>query len=156
MSLNRIVKLYKVWPLILLGISHVFIWGLETWIYTCTWRGNIKRTSSRNIIIETANIYLPSSNSWWINNTEFEEVKLMIDTSLSIHEEICQLKLWRHILKCDNSILNLWSCKMSININTLSKLMLYQNTSITESPCIVRQKRSRHRNRKTKILKQPP
>jgi hypothetical protein len=35
----------------------------------------------------------PLSNSWWINNTEFEEVKLMMSTSLSLREEICQLEL---------------------------------------------------------------
>jgi hypothetical protein len=40
------------------------------------------------------NAYLiPPSNSWWINNTEFREVKLMMSVSLSLHEEICQLKL---------------------------------------------------------------
>jgi hypothetical protein len=41
-----------------------------------------------------ANIYLISpSNSWWINNTEFGEVKLMMSVSLSLREKICQLKL---------------------------------------------------------------
>jgi hypothetical protein len=41
-----------------------------------------------------ANIYLiPPSNSWWINNTEFGEVKLMMSVSLSLREKICQLKL---------------------------------------------------------------
>jgi hypothetical protein len=40
------------------------------------------------------NTYLiPPSNSWWINNTEFGEVKLMMSTSLRLHEEICQLEL---------------------------------------------------------------
>jgi hypothetical protein len=55
---------------------------------------NIQRTPWRNIIIEKTNTYLiPPSNSWWINNTEFGEVKLMMSASLSLHEEICQLKL---------------------------------------------------------------
>jgi hypothetical protein len=41
-----------------------------------------------------ANTYLiPPSNSWWINNTEFGEVKLMMRASLSLREEIYQLKL---------------------------------------------------------------
>jgi hypothetical protein len=40
------------------------------------------------------NTYLiPPSNSWWINNTGFEEVKLMMSASLKLREEICQLKL---------------------------------------------------------------
>jgi hypothetical protein len=40
------------------------------------------------------NIYLiPLSNSWWISNTEFEKVKLMMSMSLSFREKICQLKL---------------------------------------------------------------
>jgi hypothetical protein len=33
------------------------------------------------------------SSSWWINNTEFGEVKLMMSASLIIREEICQLEL---------------------------------------------------------------
>jgi hypothetical protein len=37
-----------------------------------------------------ANTYLIlPSNPWWINNTEFGEVKLMMSASLSIHKEIC-------------------------------------------------------------------
>jgi hypothetical protein len=57
-------------------------------------RENIQRTPRRNTIIEKANTYLiPPSNSWWINNTEFGEVKLMMSTSLSLREEICQLEL---------------------------------------------------------------
>jgi hypothetical protein len=40
------------------------------------------------------NTYLiPLSNSWWINNTEFREVKLMMSASLSLREKIYQLKL---------------------------------------------------------------
>jgi hypothetical protein len=39
------------------------------------------------------NIYLIPANSWWISNTEFREVKLMMNVRLSIGEEICQLKL---------------------------------------------------------------
>jgi hypothetical protein len=55
---------------------------------------NIQRTPCGNTIIENANTYLiPRSNSWWINNTEFEEVKLMMSTSLNLREEICQLEL---------------------------------------------------------------
>jgi hypothetical protein len=45
---------------------------------------NIQRAPWRNIIIKKT----PPSNSWWINNTEFEEVKLMMSTSLSLREEI--------------------------------------------------------------------
>jgi hypothetical protein len=33
--------------------------------------------------------YLSPSNSCWINNTEFGEVKLMMNVSLSLREEIC-------------------------------------------------------------------
>jgi hypothetical protein len=45
-------------------------------------------------IRKNANTYLiPPSNSWWINNIEFGEVKLMMSTSLSLHEKICQLEL---------------------------------------------------------------
>jgi hypothetical protein len=57
---------------------------------------NIQRTLWRNTIIEKANTYLiplPPSNSWWINNTEFGEIKLMMSASLRLHEEICQLEL---------------------------------------------------------------
>jgi hypothetical protein len=54
----------------------------------------------------------------------------MMSTSLSLREEICQLELRRHILKSDNTILNLRSCKMSINTNMLSKLMLYRSRAI--------------------------
>jgi hypothetical protein len=54
------------------------------------------------------NIYLiPLSNSWWISNTEFEKVKLMMSVSLSFREKIYQLKLRRHILKSNNTILNM-------------------------------------------------
>jgi hypothetical protein len=35
---------------------------------------------------------IPPLNSWWINNTKFREVKLMMNASLSLHEEIYQLK----------------------------------------------------------------
>jgi hypothetical protein len=108
-------------------------------------------------IRKKANTYLiPPSNSWWIKNIEFGEVKLMMSTSLSLREKICQLELWRNILKSDNTILNMWSCKISINTNMLSKLMLYRIMSNTDSPYTVRQKRSWHRNRNTKVLKQPP
>jgi hypothetical protein len=37
-------------------------------------------------------LILPS-NSWWINNTKFGEVKLIMGASLSLREEICQLEL---------------------------------------------------------------
>jgi hypothetical protein len=57
-------------------------------------RGRIYKEIWRNIIIEKANTYLiPPSNSWWINNTEFREVKLMMGVSLSLREEIYQLEL---------------------------------------------------------------
>jgi hypothetical protein len=47
-----------------------------------------------NTIIEKTIIHLiPPSNSWWIKNTEFGEIKLMVGMSLSLHEEICQLEL---------------------------------------------------------------
>jgi hypothetical protein len=71
------------------------------YIYTCTGGENIQRTFWRNIIIERLiHIYLiPSLNSWWINNTEFVEIKLMMSTSLILCKKIRQLKLWRHILK---------------------------------------------------------
>jgi hypothetical protein len=56
--------------------------------------GEYTNNPLRNTIIEKANIYLILPlNSWWINNTEFEEIKLMMSTSLSIREEICQLEL---------------------------------------------------------------
>jgi uncharacterized protein involved in tolerance to divalent cations len=36
-----------------------------------------------------SNIHLASpSNSWWINNIKFGKVKLMMDVSLYLHEEI--------------------------------------------------------------------
>ena len=31
----------------------------------------------------------PPSNSWWINNTEFGEVKSMLRSSLGLCEEVC-------------------------------------------------------------------
>jgi hypothetical protein len=69
---------------------------------------SIQRTPWRNTIIEQINTYLiPPSDSWWINNTEFEEIKLMMSASLSLREEIYQLELGRHILKSNNTILNL-------------------------------------------------
>jgi hypothetical protein len=87
---------------------------------------NIQRTPWRNTIIEkTIRHLIPSSNSWWIKNIGLREIKLMVDTSLRLREEIYQLELWRHILKSDDTILNLWSCIVSININMLSKLILY-------------------------------
>jgi hypothetical protein len=55
---------------------------------------NIQKAPWRNTIIEKANTYLIlPANSWWINNTEFREIKLMMSTSLRLREEICQLKL---------------------------------------------------------------
>jgi hypothetical protein len=50
----------------------------------------------------------------------------------SLREKIYQLKLWGYILKSNNTILNLWSRKMSINTKMLSKLMLYRITSNTD------------------------
>jgi hypothetical protein len=56
--------------------------------------GGIYKYPWRNTIREKANTYLISpSNLWWINNTEFGEVKLMMSASLSLREEICQLEL---------------------------------------------------------------
>jgi hypothetical protein len=47
-----------------------------------------------NTIIEEAIIYLtPPSNSWWFKDTKFREVKLMMDVSLRLREEIYQLEL---------------------------------------------------------------
>jgi hypothetical protein len=44
--------------------------------------------------MKKTNIYLmPSSNSWWIKNIEFGEIKLKLGASLSLREEICQLEL---------------------------------------------------------------
>jgi hypothetical protein len=57
---------------------------------------NIQRTPWRNIIIEKPITHLipsPLSNSWWIKNTKFGEVKLMLSASLNLHEEIYQLEL---------------------------------------------------------------
>jgi hypothetical protein len=73
----------------MLGMTLVFISGSKTRIYTCTGGGEYT-IPYRNIIIEKANTYLiPPSNTWWINNTEFREAKLMMSASLSLHEEIC-------------------------------------------------------------------
>jgi hypothetical protein len=124
---------------VLQNATLVFIWGSRAHIYTCT-RG---REYTKNILKKynnrKTNTYLiPLSNSWWINNTEFGEVKLMMNTSLSLREEIYQLKLRRHKLKSNNTIMNLWSRKMSINTNMLSKLMLYRITSNTDSSCTIR------------------
>jgi hypothetical protein len=57
-------------------------------------RGRIYKNPLEKYSNRKANTYLiPPSNSWWINNTEFGEVKLMMRASLSLREEICQLKL---------------------------------------------------------------
>jgi hypothetical protein len=54
----------------------------------------IYKESCKNTIIEKDNVYLIHSlYSWWINNTEFREIELMMSMSLSLREEICQLKL---------------------------------------------------------------
>jgi hypothetical protein len=93
---------------LLLLISLVFMSGPEAPIYICTRRGKYTRTSLKEYNNRKANIHLtPPSNLWWLNNTEFGEVKLMMDASLSRREEICQLELRRYILKSDNTILYL-------------------------------------------------
>jgi hypothetical protein len=71
---------------------HLRVKGSNIYMYR---RGRIyKEPHWRNTIIENANTYLISpSNSWWINNTEFGEVKLMMSVSQSLREEICQLDL---------------------------------------------------------------
>jgi hypothetical protein len=38
-------------------------------------------------------ILIPPINSWWIKNTEFGEIKLMLVVSLSFREKIYQLEL---------------------------------------------------------------
>jgi hypothetical protein len=57
--------------------SHIYMYG----------RGEYTKNRKTNTYL------IPPSNSWWINNTEFEGVKLMMSTSLKVREEICQLKL---------------------------------------------------------------
>jgi hypothetical protein len=71
---------------------HLRVKGPNIYIYR---RGRIcKGPLWRDTIIEKTNIYLiPHSNSWWTNNTEFGEVKLMMNMSLSLREEIWQLEL---------------------------------------------------------------
>jgi hypothetical protein len=65
-----------------------------SYIYTCIKEGEYTKTSLEKYNNRKTNTYLiPSSNSWWINNTEFGEVKLMMSVSLSLREKICQLKL---------------------------------------------------------------
>jgi hypothetical protein len=62
--------------------------------------------------------------------------------SLSLREEIRQLELWRHILKRDDTILNLCLSIVNINTNMLSKLMFYRIASNTNDTYTIRQKRS--------------
>jgi hypothetical protein len=105
----------------MLRIALVFIWGPVTHIYTYTGEEEYTNNHLYKYNNRETNIYLiPPSDSWWINNTKFGEVKLMMSVSLSLREEICQLKLWRHILKNNNTILDMWSHKMCINTNMLS------------------------------------
>jgi hypothetical protein len=58
-------------------------------------RGNIQRTSGEIHKYKRLFIHLisPPLNLWWVKNTEFEEIKLMVDASLSLREEIHQLEL---------------------------------------------------------------
>jgi hypothetical protein len=57
-------------------------------------RGRIYKKPLEKYNNRKVNTYLiPPSNSWWINNTEFREVKLMMSVSLSHREEIYQLEL---------------------------------------------------------------
>jgi hypothetical protein len=52
-------------------------------------RGRIYKEPLEKYNKRKTNSYLiPPSNSWWINNTKFREVKLMMSVSLSLHEEI--------------------------------------------------------------------
>jgi hypothetical protein len=62
--------------------------------------------------------------------------------SLSLREEIRQLELWRHILKRDDTILNLCLSIVNINTNILSKLMFYRIASNTNDTYTIGQKRS--------------
>jgi hypothetical protein len=51
-------------------------------------RGRIYKNPLEKYNNRKVNTYLiPPSNSWWINNTEFGEVKLMMSASLSLREE---------------------------------------------------------------------
>jgi hypothetical protein len=70
---------------------HLKAWGLYIYMYR---RGRIYKEPLEKYNKRKTNSYLiPPSNSWWINNTKFREVKLMMSVSLSLHEEIWQLKL---------------------------------------------------------------
>jgi hypothetical protein len=51
----------------------------------------------------TSNTPPSNSNSCWIKNTRFGEIKLIVGGSLSLNEEINQLVLRRHILKSDST-----------------------------------------------------
>jgi hypothetical protein len=63
-------------------------------IYTCIRGEKYIKTHLEKYNNRKTNTYLiPISNSWWINNTQFGKVKLMMSVSLSLHEEIYQLKL---------------------------------------------------------------
>jgi hypothetical protein len=51
-------------------------------------RGRIYKNPLEKYNNRKVNTYLiPPSNSWWINNIEFGEVKLMMSASLSLREE---------------------------------------------------------------------
>jgi hypothetical protein len=44
-------------------------------------------------IQKTKILLIPLSNLWWIKNTEFREIKLMVNASLNLREEICHVTL---------------------------------------------------------------
>jgi hypothetical protein len=80
---------------------------INIYIYIYKGEGEYIKTALEKYNNRKINTYLiPSINTWWINNTEFEEIKLMMSASSNLREEICQLKLRRHILKSNNTILN--------------------------------------------------
>jgi hypothetical protein len=79
----------------------------------------------------------PPSNSWWINNTEFEEKEAMLRSSLGLREEIRQLQLGRHILKSENRILHNSAHKGGINTYVFGELMLHRISRNADSTCTV-------------------
>jgi CRISPR/Cas system CSM-associated protein Csm5 (group 7 of RAMP superfamily) len=66
--------------------SYIYIYMYREGEYI---KNLLKKYNNRKI---NTYLILPS-NSWWINNTGFGEVKLMMSASLRLHKEISQLKL---------------------------------------------------------------
>jgi hypothetical protein len=81
--------LHRLWSL--LGIDLLYSIGPKGHIYihvqVCKYAGN-PLTGGENTIYKYTSNTPPPSNSWWIDNTEFEEKEIMLRSSLCLCKEI--------------------------------------------------------------------